>query len=880
MRVFITITDAQASSEAAAVLKRAQPHWDVRVCRDSSLETVLGNAEPTDICVWDVGIAGPGNKVTHNGGPVVIAWCTPEDVPHLPEFLNAGASFHVVRTPQWQDVFVAVLTRAAQGLEGPAPKAREQRRSLLGRRRRQPQPPDEQPKSATSAVEQATDDGAWATLTNVDDIAELLRSALAAPGNATTFDAGIVVADNIESGDKNYVSHGLPEPFADKVAARLRQELTEEGRLGNVRPVLLTEVDRLSGTPAKLALRALYQEEGVARICRVPLYLGESVSGALVLTSRDKAPSGPVDDGLSVQFGLQLALFVSRGLVGEVAARVLETRERLLDVAVALSAGTEIDDLLELVADVALQVTRGRTCAIRILDDDRQQFRKTYVSPAGDPSPEHRAEWEAIDSGRPISAEADAVAATEAVVAVPMNLDANPIGVVSVIGKPGRSFSASEITSLRLLSAQAAVAVHNSNLYEIARRRSQHMEVVAAQAWQEEARARALFEIATAVTEKIDLNDILAHVTRSACTEIGFERARIYLADHEHQMLIGQLEATASSDPVPIKDERVPLRPDTDNPLAEAALGSAPYMIVSVQDESEDGPKAYERLFAPLIGQGMLVGLIAADNPFSCTPVSPQRTRLLHSLAGLASVAIERARVDKLRDTLISSVSHELRAPLASIRAYNELVMGGDAGEINEEQHLFLSRVERASARLERLISDLMNLSKLRSGEVSIRKEPTDLSTLIRGVLDTMQPKAGAAEIRLDFSEKDHIPPTMTDQGRLEQVVTNLVDNAIKFNNPGGNVVVTLEAQDNLAVISVADDGPGIPKSSQSTIFEEFQHGTDDRTRAKEGAGLGLAIARRVVEVLGGDLWVESEIGEGTTFYVSLHLESVEDQAQ
>jgi signal transduction histidine kinase len=130
----------------------------------------------------------------------------------------------------------------------------------------------------------------------------------------------------------------------------------------------------------------------------------------------------------------------------------------------------------------------------------------------------------------------------------------------------------------------------------------------------------------------------------------------------------------------------------------------------------------------------------------------------------------------------------------------------------------------------------------------------------------------------LEIGKVDPVPVTVTDQGRLEQVLTNLVDNAIKFNNEGGWVRISLRGEGAEAVLSVADNGPGIPKSAQALIFEEFQHGTDARSRAKEGAGLGLAIAKRVMGVLGGRMWLESEPGRGSTFYVSLPLEPVAEQ--
>lgn len=566
------------------------------------------------------------------------------------------------------------------------------------------------------------------------------------------------------------------------------------------------------------------------------------------------------------------------------AAQSATLERRLSAVSRAIAADEDTDHILHMIAQTALEAVGGLTCHVRVMAgaDGETQARCTA---AGAPTPDDARDdcrpsdalaQKAIDTGETqvLDAEEDAQGP---LAAAPITVRVSHVGALCVGKAPGACFSGEDMAALQLLAAQAAVAVHHARLQEIAQRRAEHMELVAGQALDEEARARAVLDVATAVTEKTELHDILADVTRSACAEIGFERARIYLADHERHVLQGQLEACVGSEPAPISGEPISLRREDGSRLAEAALGAAPYMIEMVQEACEGGMREYGRLYVPLVTQRTLVGLIVADNPVSGEPVSPRRTRLLHALACLVGVAIERARVDKLRGALISSVSHELRAPLASIRAYNELVMEGDAGEVNDEQVMLLGRVERACKRLEGVIDDLMSLSKLRAGEVAVAPEPTDLDTLVHAVMDTMAPHARDAGVSLEFEHREPVPPVMTDAGRVEQVLTNLVDNAIKFNDEGGWVCIKLAQNGADAVISVADNGPGIPASYHDLIFEEFQHGTDERTRAREGAGLGLAIARRVMQVLGGRLWVESEPGEGSVFHLALPLQTARE---
>jgi len=845
MRILVTDVDARSASVAADALRLHHPEWEI------AAYTVSGSAVPPvedwDLVIWDL---AAGEDLPGGKRGCTVLWAGEDHRDRLCAAPKSSDLPRLLRSGRWTETLLEVVRRVAPACEQSATSA-----SQVGR--------------------QAAD-----CLCTAKDLPTALAQAVSAAGQAGGYHVGLIAILDTETGELEHYASGLSDDAGQEIAEAVLAELTAETRDARARSVLIERTSDLGGTPESVRLRHAYEKRSIVGHCRVVLTLGETVVGALVLATTQFRDC-TTDEALRLtELGLETALAVSRLVYARLDARNRHERARLLEASASLGAGNDLGSVLRAIARSGQDVANGVDCAIRVLAEDRRRFTAVHCAEPRDPActddplEASDLEWLAVNAGE--TAVKPGVGGTGPSVAIPIKLDRQPVGTLYLTRRSGTGFRAHEISALSFLAAQAAVAIHNASLYEIANRRSRHMEVVAAQAWQEEARARALFEVATAVTEKMDLPDILATVTSSACTEVGFERARIYLTDHEKQVLVGQMEARANADPTPLLDQAIPLHQESDHPLAQAAMGSAPYVIEGITHPEPDDGRAEERLLIPLVGQGILVGLLVADNPGSGNPVSPQRTRLLHSLAGLASVAIERARVDKLRGTLISSVSHELRAPLASIRAYNELVMGGDVGEVNDEQKLFLGRVERACDRLERLIQDLMNLSKLRTGDVSIKKAPADLANVIRGVLDTMHPKAANAGVTLNFHEEAKLPMTMTDQGRLEQVLTNLVDNAIKFNEAGGTVDVTL-AQDGMsAVISVADDGPGIPRAAQSIIFEEFQHGTDERSRAKEGAGLGLAIARRVVGVMGGKLWLESEMGKGSTFYVSLRLEPVD----
>ena len=791
MRILVTDVDARSASVAADALRLHHPEWEI------AAYTVSGSAVPPvedwDLVIWDL---AAGEDLPGGKRGCTVLWAGEDHRDRLCAAPKSSDLPRLLRSGRWTETLLEVVRRVAPACEQSATSA-----SQVGR--------------------QAAD-----CLCTAKDLPTALAQAVSAAGQAGGYHVGLIAILDTETGELEHYASGLSDDAGQEIAEAVLAELTAETRDARARSVLIERTSDLGGTPESVRLRHAYEKRSIVGHCRVVLTLGETVVGALVLATTQFRDC-TTDEALRLtELGLETALAVSRLVYARLDARNRHERARLLEASASLGAGNDLGSVLRAIARSGQDVANGVDCAIRVLAEDRRRFTAVHCAEPRDPActddplEASDLEWLAVNAGE--TAVKPGVGGTGPSVAIPIKLDRQPVGTLYLTRRSGTGFRAHEISAMSFLAAQAAVAIHNASLYEIANRRSRHMEVVAAQAWQEEARARALFEVATAVTEKMDLPDILATVTSSACTEVGFERARIYLTDHEKQVLVGQMEARANADPTPLLDQAIPLHQESDHPLAQAAMGSAPYVIEGITHPEPDDGRAEERLLIPLVGQGILVGLLVADNPGSGNPVSPQRTRLLHSLAGLASVAIERARVDKLRGTLISSVSHELRAPLASIRAYNELVMGGDVGEVNDEQKLFLGRVERACDRLERLIQDLMNLSKLRTGDVSIKKAPADLANVIRGVLDTMHPKAANAGVTLNFHEEAKLPMTMTDQGRLEQVLTNLVDNAIKFNEAGGTVDVTL-AQDGMsAVISVADDGPGIPRAAQSIIFEEF----------------------------------------------------------
>jgi PAS domain S-box-containing protein len=230
----------------------------------------------------------------------------------------------------------------------------------------------------------------------------------------------------------------------------------------------------------------------------------------------------------------------------------------------------------------------------------------------------------------------------------------------------------------------------------------------------------------------------------------------------------------------------------------------------------------------------------------------------------------ERLReLDRLKDEFISLVSHELRTPLTSIRGYLELLLDGGAGELSEEQERFLAVVDRNSKRLMHLVGDLLFLAQIEAGKLALELAEVDLEEVVTESVETAKPLADEKGITLKAS-LDPLPSMIGDRSRLAQVLDNLVSNALKFTSTGGSVSVRVASVDSEAVIEVEDNGMGIAAEEQKQLFDRFFRSTEATERAIPGTGLGLTIAKAIVERHEGSIEVESVAGKGTTMRVRL----------
>ena len=223
-------------------------------------------------------------------------------------------------------------------------------------------------------------------------------------------------------------------------------------------------------------------------------------------------------------------------------------------------------------------------------------------------------------------------------------------------------------------------------------------------------------------------------------------------------------------------------------------------------------------------------------------------------------------QVDRMKSDFVHTVSHDLRSPLTSVLGYTELV--GRVGELNEQQNEFLNHIRSSVESITSLVNDLLDLSRLEAG-FDTRREVIRIENVLKFAMDTLEGQFRINNLTLLSDIADDLPELRGNPIRLRQLLDNLLGNAAKYSPPGSTIRLILKAEDNLIILSIADEGPGIPQSEQGRIFEKFYRASNVSEQVT-GSGLGLAIVKSIVDAHQGRIWVESVVGKGSTFFVVL----------
>jgi signal transduction histidine kinase len=230
----------------------------------------------------------------------------------------------------------------------------------------------------------------------------------------------------------------------------------------------------------------------------------------------------------------------------------------------------------------------------------------------------------------------------------------------------------------------------------------------------------------------------------------------------------------------------------------------------------------------------------------------------------------ERKRLDQLKDEFIGLVSHELRSPLTVITGAVNTALTEAERLSPEETHQLLNDAALEAESLSHMLGNLLELSRIQADRLFLHAEATNTKKVIQGIVERIKRQSSSRQFVVDLPKK--LPSVYADELRLERILYNLIENAIKYSPQGGEIRISARPEEEHLVIGVSDQGSGISPSDRSKLFEPFQRLEESRSGGIGGVGLGLLVCRRLVEAHGGQIWVESEFGKGSTFFFTIPL--------
>jgi len=464
-------------------------------------------------------------------------------------------------------------------------------------------------------------------------------------------------------------------------------------------------------------------------------------------------------------------------------------------------------------------------------------------------------------------------------------------GITLTRPEPGFKLDEKQLSLLKTFADQAVIAIENVRLFKELQTRTEALTRSVGQ-------LQALGEVGQAISSTLDLETVLRTIVSRALQLTGLDGGSIY--EYEEASKEFHLQASENID-----EEIVAVVRATPGRLGEGAIGRAgetrePAAIPDIQNQSYTARlreplirAGYRALLAvPLLREEHLLGALVVNRK-TPGPFAPEVVELLKTFATQSAMAIQNARLfreiadkgkqlevaSRHKSDFLASMSHELRTPLNAILGFNEMILAGVYGEAPQDMKEPLADIQSSGKHLLRLINNVLDLAKIEAGRMELSLSDYSVQDTVESVRSTLRPLAAEKGLEFLATVPEDLPLAYGDSGRITQCLMNLAGNSLKFTK-AGKVEISVTQRDGLLTYRVSDTGMGIAPDKIGNLFTEFKQ--TDATIASEygGTGLGLSISKKFIEMHGGRIWVESELGKGSSFIFELPLRVKGEAAQ